>query len=804
MNIKFKKVAAVFASTVMLSSTIALAAAASYPAPFVSGSNADVALVWGGSDTALQSDFAAVTDISTSLSGALTTTSSGPSTVSGGDFVQLEKSSNKINLGDDVAAVFGVTIDSDDLSVVLADGTYLNDENTEYDYEQKLTLGSNLDVTFFADSDYMDKEPTVGIHLGSSTHVLNYTLDFTTDAESDQSSGDLVDLETTDIEILGKNYYILDAKNGTGVFPYAGKLTLLDSANTAIIAEGETETVNAGDESYDVSINFIQSSSVKVEVNGEVTNSLAIGETYKLSDGTYVGVKDILYNSKDTGISKVELSIGNGKLELDSGQDIELNDDEVDGLKSYVYVGASGAKTTIDKIVIEWTTNDEEFITPDQDLLMPGFEAVKLSMGSFVTSEDPDEVMVDYDGDDSIQLTVPIKDGEASFNILQANSTGGLILIGKDSDERLATTNGTTLAYFEKMASDNFHSYFVATYATTSDAESYLLSATVSETNGKNRTTITNEVTNDVICKDKAAGDDCDFGDVSLSITEVNKSSTDESVVFTAGSNVVFDQVYTAGGMKIQLPYNVSVENNATTDEGAIHFADLADSTAGHSPNSFILFFDTEDKDDDKNQGPGFNLTINNDADGDLHVTDIDVSSTELDVKGTSDDTVSMTTGEVSTTVTRVVSSDKGKAVISYPGEENYAEIFITEAGTSVGSGDGEVSIMTVTDAEASTVSDKNLVVVGGSCVNTVAADLLGVAASTCGEAWETATGVNSGEFLIQTFAQSGGKVATLVAGYNAGDTTNAAKYLTTADDVEIAESKKYVGTTATEAVLVA
>ena len=55
---------------------------------------------------------------------------------------------------------------------------------------------------------------------------------------------------------------------------------------------------------------------------------------------------------------------------------------------------------------------------------------------------------------------------------------------------------------------------------------------------------------------------------------------------------------------------------------------------------------------------------------------------------------------------------------------------------------------------------------------------------------------------MIESFAQSGGKVATLVAGYNAGDTTNAAKYLTT-QTVDTDVGSKYVGTTATSATLV-
>ena len=47
MKFNFKKVASVLASVVLLGSTVGIAAAANYPAPFVSGGVADLAVVVG-------------------------------------------------------------------------------------------------------------------------------------------------------------------------------------------------------------------------------------------------------------------------------------------------------------------------------------------------------------------------------------------------------------------------------------------------------------------------------------------------------------------------------------------------------------------------------------------------------------------------------------------------------------------------------------------------------------------------------------------------------------------------------------
>lgn len=278
MKLNFKKIASVLASTAMLSSTLALAAAANYPAPFVQNGNADVAVVYG-SQPGAEFDLVAVADITQNLQAALAAqTATGGSTsttasVSGGDYVTLAKPSDKVNLRDVVSTVYGATLTDVDLKVLLAKGVYSNDENTDYNYEQRITLGSGLMLNYFSDSDYNDRKPSVGINLSSSSVVLNYSLDFTTDVESDITSGDLVDLETTNLKILGKTYYISDFDNATNP-----TVTLLDTANSGIAKEGETAKVKVGEKDYEVSISFVDATTTRLTVNGEVTNSLVEGE----------------------------------------------------------------------------------------------------------------------------------------------------------------------------------------------------------------------------------------------------------------------------------------------------------------------------------------------------------------------------------------------------------------------------------------------------------------------------------------------------------------------------------------------
>jgi len=144
-------------------------------------------------------------------------------------------------------------------------------------------------------------------------------------------------------------------------------------------------------------------------------------------------------------------------------------------------------------------------------------------------------------------------------------------------------------------------------------------------------------------------------------------------------------------------------------------------------------------------------------------------------------------------------SSGQKSVKLMYHGEEVKADVYIAAPSVSVGGG-GALGDVLVTDAEVSSVSSKNLVVVGGSCINSAAASLVGGA--YCGSAWTTATGVGAGQFLIKGYASSSvtTRMALLVAGWEAADTTNAATYLRTQ---AVDTGKEYKGTSATQATLV-
>lgn len=107
--------------------------------------------------------------------------------------------------------------------------------------------------------------------------------------------------------------------------------------------------------------------------------------------------------------------------------------------------------------------------------------------------------------------------------------------------------------------------------------------------------------------------------------------------------------------------------------------------------------------------------------------------------------------------------------------------------------------ILVVKDSEVSSVSNKNLVVVGGSCINTVAASVLGVTYPTCGADFTAKTNVDRGKYLIKAVKSpyNTAKTAVLVAGYDAADTKNAAAKLREGINTDVGTSNIYPATAA-------
>ncbi len=784
MGFNFKKISALATSALMVGMTAGIAAAANYPAPFIKDGVSNVAIVVGTGTGVSILDGLQASSIQTDLQSRMTTTSEGGgATVTGGDSYQFEKTSTKFHIGNGIRDVVSGTVTDDNLPDLLASGVYVDANNDEFDYDQEIKV-ANLSVTLWEDSDYAEDVPTIGVKIDGDTNILNYTLDFNEEPLWD-------DIDTTTLPFLGKSYYVLSHVENTSI-------TLLDSAVSEFISEGETKTVTVDGKDYEVSINFVDADEAILEVNGDLTNSVGEGETYKLSDGTYLGVKDILYSSKDTGISSVEFSLGSGKIELINNSNVEINDDQVNDLTSVLTSDTSTSGVQLSEITMKWTPQDTSFITTDDELSMPAFDAVKfVYAGEYYPAEETFTVEAGSDTYWSLK-SFPLKDSTEDINLLYTSGTA-ITGLGKDSNNGLITAIDSDLTF-----DDDDYDYFVASWSDGNDAESYLMRATnfVTE-NGADKVNIEYRKNKEwTTVKSKAeTGDTVTIGNVELTLGTVNNTADSVNISASPGATYVnFSTLYSKDGLKVYLPYYAGP---TATAYGAIN---LTGNATGHNASSWYLYMTEEDQNGVIAGGKTFYFTLNENSAGDASVTGISGASSSSYEEDDTDKFISMTYGALATKFVWDKSNDQYDVVVTYHGDESYVEFFLTAPEVVVTPGDGGTSPVSsyngvvIEDKEVGSYSTRNLIVVGGSCINSAAASLVG--GNFCGTDWTDATGIGPNQFIIKGYSDTPltSQLALLVAGYEEADTANAATYLR---KQTVDTSKAYKGTSSTSAELI-
>jgi len=734
--------------------TLGTAMAANYPEPFVSGSTANAAIVYGTGSGVSDLDLVAANAIQGDLGADLPAT--GSTSFVGGDVYNLNeaKDSDHFNYGEALSGVY-TSLDKEEMETFLADGTYDSGDIDE-DYEQSITLGTTT-LDYFDDSEYNDGTPTLGFHFQNDATVFSYEIEFDNELV-------MADMAETDMPLMGRTYYVLEAATET--------ITLLDTAVKNTLVYGESVTING----MVVEIAFIDTDGVVFTVDGEDTEELATNEYEELDDGSYLVLTANRYDAKESGISKAVFSLGAGKIDLVTATEAELNDDDIDGLD--VTITENGAAGFLDSITLTWTAEDDLFLTESSALSLPVFETIKLAFGGLVFPES-EEITV---GDGSDVLNIDMGNYELELLYYDSDLTATR-LGGQNNNLTLVTAANTT--EFEGNTSaldmgiqvvedDRF-------LVTNIDADLGSTDTAYYEVENIDFTSISEfevelgDVTNnaDNLVFD-SLDEEKDVGDVTIQLLGVN--GTAAYFNFTASDTVSYDTAISEDGLLITLPTTVIITNN---------------------DQSYVISFTEMDTDKDVGEGTMFLATVKLTTDNNLHVASDNVTQQR---QGESDEYIGYVSSDLATMTTIDKSNTEYEYTIDYWGEEVDGDVFVASADAEIVS-EGVASVMVVKDTEVSSVATKNLIVVGGSCINSAAAALVGGA--YCGPAWTTATGIGSGQFLIKSYTSgiADNDFALLVAGYAKEDTTNAATFLRT--KVNLDTSATYKGTSATSATLV-
>jgi len=672
-------------------------------------------------------------------------------------------------------------------------------------------------VIHSVDSDDDEDVATNYLNVDDSDIVYVYRLQFTPAIESDEDSDALDDYEDEKIEMLGKTFTIVQAETtdtDAGI-----KLTLMGGAETDTIDLDAEKTYTVLGNTYAVKLTFVDATTCAFTVNGEETERLSDGETDKLADGTQIGVTEVYYQEFAGGVMRCKFYLGAEKVVFADtdiadgayGEEVEVNDEDIDELLVQIEGSTTlNTEAKISYIKLKFTAEDDYYVDED-GLLSSAVEDYQLFGNTFdfefkgFTAEDTfdielkeksgnDEVTLTFTNIDSKEITVPLFYNGTAVDLGEAlgkelvtteinNATDSGYMIQKD-DFFIVTSGDNTCVYEYKGEDDSDKTLRFESLAVggTSDDYDYTTECAVACENDLDTgiTTYGNEIN---LCGAKnfyvfVQNDSSDDSEISIDLNDdvdmlngtvyiktqyeaqidIEGLAPDDSIRITPDANA-FDDDTTSEDLNITF---------AVTTPGDFDDVTLVYSEEG-SMDDTNLMHDEKDEDDDQVGYTMLGMKIF-EANDDSHMDDL---------------------------------------TITVPEKALEALVFVKEvgaeitAGTGGGVGGAAVAVM---DTEFSSVQTQNIITIGGSAINSVSADLLGLSFPTYGteETWINATGVDTlGEAIIKIMDSpwTTGKFAMLVAGYEGTDTLRAAKVLREGTPAISGES--VVLNTATEAVTI-
>jgi hypothetical protein len=851
--INFKKIATILGSTLMVGSTMAMAAAANYPAPFVQGGGADVAIVFGANGPL---DIVAASNINTNLASALagqTATGSSTSTsVTGGDSKILSTSARKLYYGDAINAPIS-SLSYTELGVTLADETFTDLGGTTYDYTQTITLGNTVSVFGTSGGDLDDPALYLDVGTAATDPLYNYTLSF----NKNLNVSDSTNVQGQKIKILGVDYVI-------GASSTNATLYLYGSGETLIVAGGEEATVSIA--GVDHTVSLVETSSATagtIKVDG-VSKSVTEGSNYGFSGDLNVYVKNVIHPAYAGDLRQAELIMGANTLKLVNGQSVKEGAEvtSIKGTKAVITKAGTGIISGL-TVQVALPKSKEDDLSLGDSFTDPVFGGIKMNFASTnpgLDSETRENIIVSTDNSQYAYVTFTSaragSAGEQKLTYVYDNNTASTAVSPLLAHQTIGTNAKGKIHVYE--GEDVLENDWVI--VNQGDAGTILEVTDISHDTATSGTVsfedaITGEpnvvtLSNSTIGQGYIKSGVNMYGGTGYKITTNNAGTAINITWSAADTKTLFPRIQLANGGWLAFLTQTEVVNGTDVifPNGLNSLTTTGTDVGNYTVNPSLLInglnWTINSTGASTNNNPSitglmnpicnFNTTVGpailvmepkkwNDASfGDYICTPLTTTgTTEIAIarsvlNGSNSGFVTWTSDTYKSSAIDAFgtliddeqrTNENGVATISYPTSQMYFEIIASandasvSSSTSSSTGVTNLGYIIVTDDESASVNTKNLIVVGGSCVNSVAAELL--EGALCGDSFTEKTGIGAGQYLIQTFENpsASDKVAMLVAGYDAADTTKAAIYLVN-NGVDASAGKKYVGTSITSAEL--
>ncbi len=850
-----RKIVALGAGLSMVGATLLSASAAdlkSYPTPFIKDGVFNGVIVFG--DTAAASDVAGAVDIATNLQYLAKvetpiTTSGGASVAVSGDAAKMRSGSDILEIGENLSAVKEI-FTKDDLKA-LASGVLDNNQGS-FSYNQYLKTRVNSSsayepvayVDFAIDDDDDEDIPADYLYIKSGSDIFTYELEFQEAAESEitDSAGTattagtvLYDFEDEDLVLMGKTYAITKAYRGG---KNQTKLTLMGGDVTDTLEEGQTKTYTINGKEYEVTALIIDdttsTATVKMKVNGQVTRKMKEDQTDKVA-GVEIGVRSLLGNEAgDVTQDLVEFYLGVDKIIIEDsdiirsgGGTLQVAEETISDAKVEITGTDDTTKTKLSKIQIRVAADDDYYIGEGKKVTTQMDDPEGFFTRNFdiefqgLSIPGSSEVKIQNAGDKQYNLQFTNKDGtEYKFPILSVISSG-VNRVGDDSGTR-------DLILREGIVGQSALTYNIE------DEDTFIINN--NKPAGDRQTGFTHvlqyksqDATNNVLkFKDLGSGE-------TLEVSYTSPGQNDTGIVL-GGTKFVIDIMSDVDNSNISV--DLDGDGSITTSEqpwivtkgGAYINVSVADRSGYDICNitsgNLVTVEVTVDADD-----------IDDATEDETILANLSVDTTpRLDIstvakKGTATLTPGYRSGyflsglhKVGTTDNRqertvygilidqlVDTSGPDELTMTVPDKQAEALVYFTantptltkttsEGGALVSSTVAPIALGTAKLAsEVDDVKAQNAIIVGGPCVNTAAATVLG-------NPTPCTKGFVEGKAMVKLVEQTNGNVAMIIAGYSALDTRRAARVV--AEGTKLAEldagvsEVEVAGTTLTEATV--
>lgn len=697
------------------------------------------------------------------------------------DGVQIRASGNDLNMYEEMDQVLTKTIRDTELPTELAAST-VTISGTTSDLTQRVILSGG-----YVGFDYptsTDTTPYKILRLNQSQQIFNYTAQISP----------AINLTTgTTLKLGGKSWVV---RSWDGV----NTLKLLSGNLVGTVTTATPLSLTSGTTTYNISLSqvSIRASDSKsvclLTVNGQSVTLATTDAPATLTDGNKIGASNIYQGSaRATGVDSCEIFLGADEYTFQTGNEVKKGTEAIRGYTGFLTLSG----TLIQSITVQFAPTDSIGLKSGEKYTDKLFNTFTFDFEG--VADGTDVITIQPDGDTNMKFTFKALSGTQYATSLIADSdctsdiiptlgycSGTTLRALKINENSTGELNGTMIKYDRVVVSKNKYTRILE--LSDIDTTSSTKSATFTDVGSGKTVKVTfasipaqavdlqrcslmtgsgTVNASAVVASDYGLG--LDDGNYKVWLINDNNSATNNYKVlvdinddgnFSCNTRQVL--IYTQGGAAINMSNAVSGNLTGISEEKR----ESTDTDYVRNITVKIAQTTTDNK-IDVLTSPAYTAEwsgMKQTASGASTYKAYTTRGTAIDQDSTS--------------------GTKGKATITYSDDSATANVAFGGSSVAIGAAaaTAAVTLPTLpstglskldTEVSAADKTGKNLIVVGGPAINSLAAELLNVTYPTYGNA----SGIAENGYIIKYYAGkfATGKNAILVAGWEAAQSRDAA-----------------------------